>query len=81
MYRVYEGVRDYGIVIELLKGSLVEPVTPPTHHVSPQSVLHTTVLFLILLYCAGAVCGVLRNLQLSEVMRESSRNWCGDRDL
>ena len=36
MYRyVYEGVRDYGIVIKLLRGNLVEFVTPPTHHVSP----------------------------------------------
>ena len=33
----YEGVRDYGIVIELLRGNLVEPVTPPTHHVSNLS--------------------------------------------
>ena len=33
----YEGVRDYGIVIELLRGNLVEPVTPPTHHVSDLS--------------------------------------------
>ena len=34
MGRGYKGVRDYGIVIELLRGNLVEPVTPPTHHVS-----------------------------------------------
>ena len=33
----YKGVRDYGIVIELLRGNLVEPVTPPTHHVSNLS--------------------------------------------
>ena len=33
----YEGVRDYGRVIELLRGNLVEPVTPPTHHVSNLS--------------------------------------------
>ena len=78
----YEGVRDYGIVIELLRGNLVEPVTPPTHHVSPLNVLsssaviHTAVLFLILLYCT-----VLRSLQLSEETREPSRRWWGDRDL
>ena len=30
----YKGVKDYGIVIKLLKGNLVEPVTPPTPHVS-----------------------------------------------
>ena len=78
----YEGVRDYGIVIELLRGNLVEPVTSPTHHVSPQNVLsssaviHTSVLFLILLYCT-----VLRRLQLSEKMREPLRRWWGDRDL
>ena len=30
----YRGGRDYGIVIELLRGNLMEPVTPPTHHVS-----------------------------------------------
>ena len=53
----YKGLRDYGIVIELLRGNLVEPVTPPTHHVSPlnilssSAVIHTAVLFLILLYC------------------------------
>ena len=35
--RIYKGVRDYGIVIELLRGNLVEPVTPPTHHVSNLS--------------------------------------------
>ena len=35
--RGYKGVRDYGIVIELLRGNLVEPVTPPTHHVSNLS--------------------------------------------
>ena len=58
----YEGVRDYGIVIELLRGNLVEPVTPPTHHVSPQNVLsssaviHTAVFFLILLYCTVLYC-------------------------
>ena len=40
----YKGVRDYGIVIELLRGNLVEPVTPPTHHVSPQSVLSSAVI-------------------------------------
>ena len=34
----YKGVRDYGIVIEQLKGNLVEPVTPPTHHVSLHNV-------------------------------------------
>ena len=34
---VYKGVRDYGIVIELLRGNLAEPVTPPTHHVSNLS--------------------------------------------
>ena len=33
----YERVRDYGIVIELLRGNIVEPVTPPTHHVSNLS--------------------------------------------
>ena len=75
-------VRDYGIVIELLRGNLVEPVTPPTHHVSSQNalsssaVIHTAVLFLILLYCT-----VLRNLQLSEEMREPSNSWWGDRDF
>ena len=37
IYRVYNGIRDYGIVIELLRGNLVEPVTPPTHHVSNLS--------------------------------------------
>ena len=78
----YEGVRDYGIVIELLRGNLVEPVTLPIHDVSPQNVLsssaviHTAVLFFILLYCT-----VLRSLQLSEEMREPSRRWWGDRDL
>ena len=78
----YRGVRDYGIVIELLRGDLVELVTPPTHHVSPQNVLsssaviHTAVLFLILLYCT-----VLRSLQLSEVTKELLREWWGDRDL
>ena len=30
----YKGVRDYGIVIELLRGSLVQPIAPPTYHVS-----------------------------------------------
>ena len=61
----YKGVRDYGIVIELLRGNLVEPVTPPTHHVSPQNVLssstviRTSVLFLILLYCTVLHCTVL----------------------
>ena len=35
----YKGVRDCGIVIELLRGNLVEPVTPPTHHVSNLSSL------------------------------------------
>ena len=30
----YEGVRDYGIVIELLRGNLVEPVPHPAHYVS-----------------------------------------------
>ena len=60
----YKGVRDYGIVIELLRGNLVEPVTPPIHHVSPQNVLsssiviHTSVLFLILLYCTVLYSGV-----------------------
>ena len=34
----YKGVRDYGIVIELLRVDLLEPVTPPIHHVSPLSV-------------------------------------------
>ena len=29
----YDGPRDYGKVIELLRGNLVEPVTPPSHHV------------------------------------------------
>ena len=38
----YKGVRDYGIVIELLRGNLVELVTPPTHHVSPQNVLSSS---------------------------------------
>ena len=33
----YKGVRDYGIVIELLRRNTVEPVTPPTHHVSNLS--------------------------------------------
>ena len=33
----YKGVRDHGMVIELLRGNLVEPVTPPTHHVSNLS--------------------------------------------
>ena len=61
----YEGVRDYGIVIELLRGNLVEPVTPPTHHVSPQNVLssstviHTSVLLFILLYGTVLYCTVL----------------------
>ena len=36
-YRVYrcryKGPRDYGKVIELLRGNLVEPVTPTSHHV------------------------------------------------
>ena len=32
----YKGVRDYGVVIQLLRGNLVEPVTPSTYHVSPQ---------------------------------------------
>ena len=83
----YKGVRDYGIVIELLRGNLVEPVTPPTHHVSPLNVLsssaviHTSVLFLILLYCTVLYCTVLRSLQLSEEMREPLRRWWGDRDL
>ena len=31
-------VRDYRTVIELLRGNLVEPVTLPTHHVSPQNI-------------------------------------------
>ena len=83
----YEGVRDFGIVIELLRGNLVEPVTPPTHHVSPHNVLssfaviHTSVLFLILLYCTVLYCTVLRSLQLSEGTRGPSRRWWGDRDL
>ena len=38
----YEGVRDYGIVIELLRGNLVEPATPPTHPVSPLNVLSSS---------------------------------------
>ena len=29
----YNGPRDYGKVIELLRGNLVEPVTPPSQHV------------------------------------------------
>ena len=29
----YKGPRDYGKVIELLRGNLVEPVTPTSHHV------------------------------------------------
>ena len=33
----YKGVRDYEIVIELLKGNFVEPGTPPTRHVSNLS--------------------------------------------
>ena len=57
----YKGVRDYGIVIELLRGNLVEPVTPPTHHVSPQNILsssaviHTSVPFS---YCTVLYSGV-----------------------
>ena len=35
--RIYKGVRDYGIVIEMLRGNLVELVLPPTHHVSNLS--------------------------------------------
>ena len=58
----YEGERDYGIVIELLRENFLEPVTPPTYHVSLQSVLsssaliHNAVLFLILLYCTVLDC-------------------------
>ena len=33
----YDGERDYGVVIELLRGNLVEPLTPPTRHVSNLS--------------------------------------------
>ena len=33
----YKGYRDYEIVIELLRGNLVEPDTSPTHHVSNSS--------------------------------------------
>ena len=29
----YNGPRDYGKVIELLRGNLVEPVSPPSQHV------------------------------------------------
>ena len=29
----YNGPRDYGKVIELLRGNLVEPVTPTSQHV------------------------------------------------
>ena len=38
----YKGIRDYGIVIELLRGNLVEPFTPSTHHVSSQNVLSSS---------------------------------------
>ena len=64
----YKGVRDYGIVIELLRGNLVEPVTPPTHHVGPRNVLsssaviHTVVLFLTtVLYCTQESSAVRRD--------------------
>ena len=40
----YEGVTDYRIVIELLRGNLVEPVTAPTYHVSLQSVPSSAVI-------------------------------------
>ena len=40
----YEGLRDYGIVIELLRGNLVKPVTPPTHHVSPLYIIQWNLL-------------------------------------
>ena len=56
----YKGVRDYGIVIELLRGNIVEPVTPPTQHVSPQNVLSSsavihTAIFLTVLYSTRVV--------------------------
>ena len=60
-----DGYKDYGIVIELLRGNLVEPVTPPTHHVSPLNVLsssaviHTTVLFSY--YCTQESSAVRRD--------------------
>ncbi|CAI8018580.1 hypothetical protein GBAR_LOCUS11260 [Geodia barretti] len=31
----YNGPRDYGKVIELLRGNLVEPVTPTSQHATP----------------------------------------------
>ena len=49
----YKGVRDYGIVIELLRGNLVEPVTPPTHHVSLLNVLY------IFFCCYTYICSLL----------------------
>ena len=35
----YEEVRDYEIVIALLRGNVVEPVTPTTHHVHSGAII------------------------------------------
>ena len=62
----YKGVRDYEIVIELLRENLVEPVIPaPTHLVSPQNVLPslTVIHTAVQLYCTILYCAVLRSLQ------------------
>ena len=77
-----KGVRDYEIVIELLRENLVEPVTPaPTSCESSGCTSSTVIHTAVQLYCTILYCAVLKNLQLSEEMREPSRRWWRDRDL